>query len=68
MLRPGLEAEEKGGIELLLRCALQNWVWRPRFLITVINANDRISRVKPVKHQSNLGQPGSSLENLANEP
>jgi hypothetical protein len=35
-------------------------VWRPRFLIIVINANDRISRVKPVKHRSNLGQPGSS--------
>jgi hypothetical protein len=27
----------------------------PKFLITVINANDRISRVKPVKHRSNLG-------------
>jgi hypothetical protein len=39
----------------------QLWhVWRPKFLITVINANDRISRVKPVKHRSNLGQPGSS--------
>jgi hypothetical protein len=35
-------------------------VWRLRFLITVIDANDRISRVKPVKHRSNLGQPGSS--------
>jgi hypothetical protein len=34
-------------------------LWRPRFLIT-INANDRISRVKPVKPRSNLGQPGSS--------
>jgi hypothetical protein len=32
----------------------------PGFLITVINANDRISRVKPVKHRSNLYQPGSS--------
>jgi ribonuclease HI len=32
----------------------------PRFLITVTNANDQISRVKPVKHRSNLGQPGSS--------
>jgi hypothetical protein len=40
-------------------------LWRPRFLITVINANDQISRVKP---QSNLGQPGSSPENLVNEP
>jgi hypothetical protein len=46
----------------------KHMVWRPRFLITVINANDRISRVKPVKPQSNLGQPGSSPENLANEP
>jgi hypothetical protein len=35
-------------------------VWRPKFLITVINTNDRISRVKPVKHRSNLGQPRSS--------
>jgi hypothetical protein len=35
-------------------------LWRPRFLITVIDANDRISQVKPVKHRSNLGQPGSS--------
>jgi hypothetical protein len=42
-------------------------LWRPRFLIAVINANDRISRVKPVKPRSNLGQPGSSPENLANE-
>jgi hypothetical protein len=32
----------------------------PQVLITVINANDRISRVKPVKHRSTLGQPGSS--------
>jgi hypothetical protein len=35
-------------------------VWRPRLLITVINANDRVSRVKPAEHRSNLGQPGSS--------
>jgi hypothetical protein len=35
-------------------------MWRPKFLITVINANDQISRVKLVKHRSNLGQPGSS--------
>jgi hypothetical protein len=26
---------------------LHLFVWRPRFLIGVINANDRISRVKP---------------------
>jgi hypothetical protein len=38
------------------------------FLITVINANDRIGRVKPVKPRSNLGQHGSSPENLVNEP
>jgi hypothetical protein len=36
-------------------------------LITIINANDRISRVKPVKPRSNLGQPGSSPENFANK-
>jgi hypothetical protein len=47
---------------------LNTELWRPRFLITVINANDRISRVKPVKPRSNLGQPGSSPENLVNEP
>jgi hypothetical protein len=35
-------------------------VWCPRFLSNVINANDRISRVKPAEHWSNLGQPGSS--------
>jgi hypothetical protein len=35
-------------------------VWRPRFLITIINTNGRISRVKPAEHRSNLGQPGSS--------
>jgi hypothetical protein len=44
------------------------YLWRPRFLITVVNANDRISRVKPAKPRSNLGQPGSSPENLVNEP
>jgi hypothetical protein len=41
-------------------CDASGTVWRPCFLITVINASDRISRVKPVKHWSNLGQPGSS--------
>jgi hypothetical protein len=35
-------------------------LWRPRFLIAVINANDRISRVKPTENRSNLGQHGSS--------
>jgi hypothetical protein len=35
-------------------------MWRPRFFINVINANDRISRVEPAEHRSNLGQPGSS--------
>jgi hypothetical protein len=51
-----------------LRVVHTGYLWRPRFLITVINANDRISRVKPVKPRSNLGQPGSSPENLVNEP
>jgi hypothetical protein len=32
----------------------------PRFLITLINVNDRISQVKQAEHRSNLGQPGSS--------
>jgi hypothetical protein len=50
-------------------CMIHKYLlWRPRFSITVINTNDRISRVKPVKPRSNLGQPGSSPENLANEP
>jgi hypothetical protein len=34
--------------------------WRPRFLFNVINANGRISRVKPVDIFQTLGQPGSS--------
>jgi hypothetical protein len=38
-------------------------LWRPRFLINVINTKDRISRVKPTEHWSNLGQPGSSPRN-----
>jgi hypothetical protein len=35
-------------------------VWRPRFLISIISANDRINRVKHSWHWSNLDQPGSS--------
>jgi hypothetical protein len=35
-------------------------LWRPNFLINVINDNDRIGWVKPTGHRSNLGQPGSS--------
>jgi hypothetical protein len=32
---------------LLQNAAKRGVVWRPRFLISVINANSRFSRVKP---------------------
>jgi hypothetical protein len=35
-------------------------LWCPMFLISLISANDRTSRVKPCRHGSNHGQPGSS--------
>jgi hypothetical protein len=37
------------------------YLWRPRFFISIISANDRISQVKHCWHWSNLGQPGTSL-------
>jgi hypothetical protein len=46
--------------EGLIVAASKAAMWRPRFLINAINTNDRISRVKPTEHRSNLGQPGSS--------
>jgi hypothetical protein len=39
----------------------RNPLWCPRFLISLISANDRTNRVKPCQHWSNHGQPGSSL-------
>jgi hypothetical protein len=44
-------------VEILLKGGR---LWCPRFLINVINANDRISWVKLTEHWSNLGWPGSS--------
>jgi hypothetical protein len=53
----GLDPYDPGGAAQRRR----RWIlWRPRFLINVINANDRISQVKPVEHWSKLGQPESS--------
>jgi hypothetical protein len=43
-------------------------VWRPRFLITVINANDRINRVKPVKPRPNLGHHPKTSPMNPDEP
>jgi hypothetical protein len=43
-------------------------MWRPRFLISVINANDRISWVKPADIGQTLVNLGHHLENLANKP
>jgi hypothetical protein len=46
--------------EIYLSMAGAKWLWRPRFLISIINANDRISHIQPADNWSNLGQPGSS--------
>jgi hypothetical protein len=43
-------------------------MWRPRFLISVINANDRISLVKPTDIGQNMVNLGHHLENLVNNP
>jgi hypothetical protein len=40
----------------------------PQVLITVINANDRISRVKPADAGQTWVNLGYHLENLTNEP
>jgi hypothetical protein len=43
-------------------------LWRPRFIISVINANDRISWVKPADIRQTMVNLGPHLENLANKP
>jgi hypothetical protein len=43
-------------------------LWCPRFLISVINANDRINWVKPVDIGKTLVNQGHHLENLVNSP
>jgi hypothetical protein len=43
-------------------------LWRPRFLISVINANDRISWVKPADIGQTMVNLGHHLENLVNNP
>jgi hypothetical protein len=44
------------------------YLWRPRFLISVINANDRISWVKPADIGQNMVNLRPHLKNLANNP
>jgi hypothetical protein len=41
-------------------------LWHPRFLISVINANGRISRVKPADIGQTLVDLGHHPENIAN--
>jgi hypothetical protein len=43
-------------------------LWRPRFLISVINANDRISWVKSADIDQTMVNLGPHLENLTNKP
>jgi hypothetical protein len=42
-------------------------LWRPRFLISLISANDRFRWVKHCWHWSNLGQHGSSPRKLSHQ-
>jgi hypothetical protein len=46
----------------------QQQLWRPRFLISVINANDRISLVKTADIGQTYVNMGHHLENLTNQP
>jgi hypothetical protein len=41
-------------------------LWHPRFLISIISANDRISRVKPADVGQTMVNLGHHLENLTN--
>jgi hypothetical protein len=41
-------------------------MWRPRFLISIISANDRINWVKPADVGQTLVNLGHHLENLVN--
>jgi hypothetical protein len=41
-------------------------MWHPKFLISLISANDRINWVKPVDIGQTLVNLGQHLENLAN--
>jgi hypothetical protein len=43
-------------------------LWCPRFLISAINANARISEVKPTEIGQTMVNLGHHLENLANNP
>jgi hypothetical protein len=43
-------------------------MWRSRFLISVINANDRISWVKPADIGQTMVNLGHHLENLVSNP
>jgi hypothetical protein len=41
-------------------------LWRPRFLISIISANDLVNQVKHVDFDQTLVNLGHHLENLAN--
>jgi hypothetical protein len=43
-------------------------LWRPRLLISIINANDRISWVQPADIGQTMVNLGHHLENLADKP
>jgi hypothetical protein len=43
-------------------------LWRPRFLISAINANDRINWVKPADVGQTMVNLGHHLENRVNKP
>jgi hypothetical protein len=43
-------------------------MWRPRFLISVINANGRINQVKPADFGQTEVNLGHHLENQAGNP
>jgi hypothetical protein len=43
-------------------------LWRPKFLTSIVSANDRISWVKPADNSQIMVNLGPHLENLANQP
>jgi urease accessory protein UreE len=43
-------------------------MWHPRFLISIINANDRISWVKPADIGQSMVNLGHHLGNLVSNP
>jgi hypothetical protein len=57
-------------INLGIRCVTipNTCLWHPKFLISVINANNRISWVKPTDIGQTMVNLGHHLENLVNNP